>query len=148
MIFGSLISIAAKLWVSNTSGVQSVQSGKSRRYDRGVLYEHIAICDLSIRRSLIVSIASILEVRLLQCIGLRFQESSKFAPPIISFAATSKALSERYGALIEQELHILRLLASIFVRAGVSALCVATTLQRFRAVDEADVENTSEWLHV
>lgn len=115
---------------------------------RGILRKHIAIRDCSVGRSLIISVASILEICLFQRICLRFQESSELTPPVTPFATTSEALSERYRALIQQELHVLRLLALILVRAGVSALRATTTSQWLGAVDEANVEDTSERLHV
>ena len=92
--------------------------------------------------------ASEFEVRLLQRIRLRFQESTKLTPPIATLATARKALPKRYCPLIEQELHILRFVALVLVSASIPALRVARALQWFGAVDEADIEDAGEWLHV
>lgn len=88
-----------------------------------------------------------LEVRLLQSISLRLQESSELTPPIASLAAARKALPKRNRALIEQELHILRLAAFSLISTRVSALGIATALQWLGGVDKAYVKHASERFH-
>jgi hypothetical protein len=113
-----------------------------------VLHKHVPICNFTIRWGIVIIITSILEVRLFQCMSLRLQKSAKLTPPITSLATTCEALAERNCALVEQRLHILRLVTIVLVRTSVSALRVATTFQGLRAVDEADIQDTGERLHV
>lgn len=112
------------------------------------LREDGSICDLPVCWSIILSMTSKLEVRLLQRVRLRFQKSTELTPAVVSLTTARETLSERDCALIEQELHILCFLAITLVGAGVSALIVAISFQRLGAVDEADVEDTGEGFHV
>ena len=89
-----------------------------------------------------------LEVRLLQRISLRIQESIKLTPPITSLTTAREALPKWNRALVEQELYILRLAALILISTRISALGIASALQWLRSVDEADVKHASERFHV
>lgn len=89
-----------------------------------------------------------LEVRLLQSISLRLQESTEFTPPIASLAAARKALPKRNCALVEQELHVLRLAALSLISTRISALRITSTLQWLGSVDEPDIKHASERFHV